>query len=278
MRIRRRFAFGTRRTELLSFLTNYGIECEDAHGVSVFYLYEDEENFDAINNFMKANKSSGMRTAEYTKDELNSAKWLTVQSTWFHLNPRPDLRRDDDDFLPKTYDVASIECHECKKGLKQKWSFIVDKDPKWGARNFFHLKWMRDELFISKRAENALVANGLTGYEFWDVLRTSGKVIDGVKQLKITSHIAEGLNRDTADGTFICQVCNMERYYPPKVGVNMYSAKSFEGVQADIVKTKENIGAGDYIRGLILVTQKFRKVVMDEKLDKGLIFEPVTLV
>ena len=282
MRIKHRFAFGRDETNVRTFLDKYHIKYEDNSVFSVFYLYEDDENFETIFKYLKSNQAVVLATAEYSKEELNSTKWLKMRSIWNHLHPLPDGRQCDNakfEYLPKTYDATTIECKRCGKGLKQKWNFIVDKDPKWGARNFFHLKWLYDELFISKRAEDALVANGVTGFEFWDVLRKSGKVIDGVKQLKIKNHISEGLNKDTSLGSWICYVCNTEYYHPPKAGANIFCVKSFEGVHDDIVKSKENLSAGgDTPSSLILVTQKFRKVVTEAKLDKGLVFEPLTLV
>ena len=289
MRIKHRYTFDPRKPEMLSFLSRHNIMDEDPFVasdfgiyISSFEIYSDEENFNTVNNFMVSNNRVSLATAEYTKEELNSAKWLTIRSIWNHLHPLPDGRYYDEDnfeYLPKTYDASTIECQKCRKGLKQKWSFIVDKDPKWGARNFFHLKWMPEELFVSKKAEDTLVANGLIGFEFWDVLRKSGKAIDGVKQLKIKGHIAEGLNKDISHSTWVCPLCNTEYFLGPKAGANIFSTKSFEGVQADIIKGKENIGAGgDLPMGLIFVTQKFRKVVTEAKLDKGLIFEPLTLV
>jgi hypothetical protein len=80
---------------------------------------------------------------------------------------------------------------------------------------------------------------------------------------------------DTTKETLICPKCKFI-IYVPKPGANYYNKEIFENTNNDIVKTSEKFGDIACF-SLIIISNKFYKTITDAKLDRGLVFEPVSL-
>ena len=282
MRIKHRFAFSVKEIGVMRFLATKEIKLDIDYGIAVFEIFEDSENFDAILNFMKSCNVPKISTAVYTHEEISTAKWLTVRSSWRSLYPHP---RDDFGFRFTTYDATDYcekakgddgMLHWCGKGLVQKENFVLEKEPNWGPRNFLMINCIEDELFISPKAEAVLRSSDLTGYDIRDVMNKKGNVMNGVKQLFVKGCLAEGLCENAIEEKLTCPKCGFIKYIP-KAGANCFRKEIFEGVQEDIVKTKEQFGGGG-CSSQIIVTHKFYDVITKVKLDRGLVFEPVELI
>ena len=89
MRIKHRFAFSTGRTNAMRFLEKQGIRLDISYEIAVFEMFEDNENFDTISDFMLSSNITRISTAIYTGEEINAAQWLTVRSSWRSLFPHP---------------------------------------------------------------------------------------------------------------------------------------------------------------------------------------------
>ena len=297
MRIKHRYAFNTNETKLTSFLDKQGIKREEKYNVSIFYMYEDEQNFDTINNFMKDNKAVTLPTAVYTKKEIETATWLTVRSSWQSLYPQPqdDMKYktttyDDTDYCEGNPNLCNTDSREivfhlkyadkpmfyCGKGLIQKDSFAIKKEPNWGSRNFMMLHWVFDELFISPKAEEVLRKSDLKGFEIYDVFNKSKKKLENVKQIFVKNYVDEGFCADAIERTYTCPVCGFKKYWP-KTGAFHFHKEIFTDVKDDIVKTTDKFGEIN-CESLIFITQKFYQTVTDAKLDRGLVFEPIELI
>lgn len=299
MRIKRRFTFHQDEKKIFRFLDKHKIEYDhnDKSWSVAFELFEDQENFKLVDDFMSSKNRTGVATAVYTKDEVENAQWLTVRSTWRNLYPQPE---ENGGYKHTTYD-SSCRCegnppiltlrngtthrelsnknlpeHHCDKGLVQKNSFVLKKEPNWGSRNFLMIWWIWDEFFISLKAVEMLKNSDFTGFDFWDVLNTKGEAMSNTKQLLIKRYLDYGLHPISIQETFPCPICGFVKYFQ-KPGGNYFKKEIFDEVKEDIVKTSDKFGEIG-CSSLILVTHKFYKAITEAKLDRGLIFEPVELV
>ena len=282
MRIKHRFAFGTRKINVVQSLEQQGVELDISYGIAVFEIFEDNDKFNAISDLMSSNNITSIPTAIYTKEEIEAAQWLTVRSSWRSLYPQPI---DDFGFLRTTYDATDY-CEKakgsdgllywCGNGLVQKENFILAKEPNWGPRNFLMVNCVEDELFISPKTEETLRTSDLSGFEIYDVLNKKRNVMSGVKQLFVKNYLGEGLCDSAILKKMTCPKCGYTKYIL-KAGANCFSKEAFEGVREDIIKSKEKIG-GMACFNLIIVTHKFYDVITKAKLDRGLVFEPVELI
>jgi len=296
MKVRHRFAFNTSKTKIISFLDKHGIKYEEMQGVTVFYVYEDEDDFVMIKEFMTSNEAVSISNAIYTKNEIETADWLTVRSSWSSLYPQPE---EDMNYRFATYDATNYcegnpnisipqgdkittyrkyatPTYYCRKGLVQKESFVLKKEPNWGSRNFTMLHWVGDELFISPKTAEVLTKSDLSGFEYYDVKNKSKKTFNNVKQILIGNYVDKGLCADAIERTHKCPVCGFTKFHL-KTGIYRFHKEVFEGIKNDIVKTTDKFGE-IHCDSLILITHKFYRTIVDSKLDRGLIFEPIKLV
>jgi len=279
MRIKHRYILNNGEKDILAFLDKMKIKYDKNEIITVFEIYEDDRDYMAIKAFMtsKGNESIG-REAVYTIEEINEAQWLAVRSSWVSLYPHP---REDMKYRFTTYDATdycegSRPKYYCNKGSIQKEDFAFEKKPNWGPRNFLMINWVADELFISEKAVDILKASNLKGFKIMDVMTKSRNIMDGVKQLFVESYLDKGLCPETIRETLVCPKCGFEKYIPV-AGPFSYRKEAFEAVDKDIVKTEEKFG-GVMCFSYIIVTQRFRELLANSKLDRGLVYEPVKLV
>jgi len=278
MRIKYRFAFNADEADVINFLRKKNIEYEKSGFTVVFELYEEHEKFNEVKSYMESHNAIIIPNAVYARNEINSAQWLTIRSSWGNLYPQPE---DDMKYISTTYDsVDYCEGNEpsyyCRKGLIQKESFVLKKEPNWGSRNFMMLHWVADELFMSPKAEDVLKSSNLKGFEIYNVLSKSKKELEGIKQIFVKTYLPEGFSADSIERKLTCPKCNFTKYWP-KTGALRFHKRIFEGVQGDIVKTTDKFGETG-CDSLILIAHKFYDVIKNAKLDRGLVFEPIELI
>ena len=293
MKIKHRFAFNTKRNNIRLFLDKHGIKYKAMHDYSIFYLYDDNDVFDLINDFMISNNETSIATPIYTKKELESAQWLTIKSGWNSLYPQPI---NQPSYIYTTYDMTNycggnpnlynekigewyrehdLPFYLCEKGLVQKDGFVLKKEPNWGSRGFTMLFWVTDELFISPKTEEVL-NNNLRGIVYFPVYNKSKKMFDNVKQIYINNYVDKGLCIDSIERIYTCPICGFIKYWP-KIGPIRFRKEIFENIDVDIVKTTDKFWERE-CDSLILVTNKFYKTIINAKLDRGLFFEPIELI
>ena len=272
MRIKHRYGYNSSETQITKFLDIQGIKYDQTGGIITFEIYNDHENCNYIIKFMEAHSvSENLSEAQYTKDEINAAQWLSVRSTWRNGYPQP---QDDMGYRFSTYDSTNY-CEKCRFGLIQKENFMLKKEPNWGTRDFLMINWIQDELFISKNAEKFFRTGDLTGFDIYDVFTKSRSIMEGIKQLYVRNYLDFGLMPETIKEKFHCSKCNHTIYIAKPV--IYYDRKVFKSINLDIIKTQEKFGQLT-CSSIIFVTHKFFKAIIEAKLDRGLVFEPVQLV
>lgn len=280
MRIKQRFVFDSRGNnfDISKLLSQHGVKFEKREPLTIFELFEDQKCFEEIvERLAPYNVSRNLPEAVYTREEINEAQWLTIRSSWRSLYPYP---REDMGYRFTTYDSVDFCEREgaywCGKGLIQKDNFVLEKEPNWGPRNFLMINLIDDELFISQKAEELLRSSSLKGFEIYNVIDKRKNTMGGIKQLLIKDFLEEGLCVEEVQETLVCPKCGFTKYIL-KAGITCFKKEIFKDVKDDIVKTKEKFGGIGCV-SLILITHSFYRAITEARLDRGLVFEPITLL
>ena len=243
--------------------------------INAINIFDDSENYQKIAGFLETRNifpCNATSKVVYTKQEIEKAEWLTVRCTWLSDYPQP---ADDFGYVNTTY-ASSDFCKKCLKGLVQKDSFSIKKKPNWGSKNFMMINWVHDELFVSSKVETVFTDNDVKGIDFYKVLNRSKKEIEGTKQIYVKNYLEPGLRSESVEYELICPVCNYKKYFP-KLGLIYYNKDVFNNLNVDMIKSCEKFGEITCI-SLIFITQRLYKIIVDNNLGRGLVYEPVQLV
>lgn len=271
----------------------------DALGFSiiVFNVTEDQPQWPEIERLIgESDVASHLVTNLFSTTEMDRAEWLHVSALGQHGYPQPE---DDFGYIEATYDVSQY-CYRCGIGGVQKAPFRLRSEPKARHSQFLQLNWVFDELFVRSEARQGLTAAGLTGFDFRPaVIHRADRPSGEVQQMEILSVLQPALD-PTGLETVTCNERNEEwesirRRFPnlqsPVPEPNSYCGgvkyhlehrgpfrfdRSALVAAPDVVKSHEWFGSGASAFRLVLVSQRFRQIVLEAKW-RGLSFEPVEL-
>lgn len=279
MRISRHICFRVRLHPAMALYvlrSDIAFEQVDDTDFIVFDIFEDDPHWPSIQALLEADGDHAIATTIFTKQELKDAEWLTIRSKWHNGYPQPESAFD---YREITYDASQF-CRECGAGLVQRDSFRLTKAPKWGTRHFFSLNWVFDELFVDDAARNILDSSGLTGFHFLPAKNKRGtEELPGVHQLAIEALTQPGVVTGGRDINKIhtCAVCGRTKYQPTGIGMHVFRREALDGMP-DICRTHEDWGSGHGADRLILISQRMYRLIVDNHLDRSLVFEPIQLV
>ncbi len=276
MKVKKRILFSKEdNADLLSLLVIRGISFNDNY-VAVLEIYDDHSVWPIIEEYVKEHDLLCLSETIFTKTELENAGWLRVRSKWRNGYPQPENTFEYENI---TYTRANY-CPECGFGLQQIQPFRIKKEPKWGNRHFMMLNWVEDELFVSGLAKELLEQSELSGFSFAAVCDKKGNAqIPDIYQLVITGLLDAGLdpNVPAIDATYICPSCGTKKYHPTGIGMLAFQKSIFDNAP-DIVKTSEAFGWGNSVSHDILVSNSMYRFIVKNHLDRGVVFEPITLL
>lgn len=277
MVIQRYIPFRTDEHELLlDYAASNGIKFSRGEIISSLEISEDSIHWPWVEAYVHKHDIRTQPETKYTARELRSAQWLRVRSKWRNGYPQPEGAFAYEAITYNTDD----NCLECGAGLVQQDAFRINKTPSWGNRHFMMLNWVEDELFVDETAKNILTQSGLSGLSFREVKDKKGvQYLDNVYQLQINTVLPEGYvaDRRAVNAINVCPKCGTAKYHPTGIGMHAFKAEIFEGAP-DLVKSAEVFGWGHSATRLILVSQKLFQVITHNKLERGLVFEPIELV
>lgn len=78
------------------------------------------------------------------------------------------------------------------------------------------------------------------------------------------------------DSVLNCKKCGKEKYV--ESGKQLEFKRDAFREDIDIVKTYESFGAAYTATSLIFINQKFYRFIVDNKMDKNLVIEPIKIV
>lgn len=261
---------------LISFLQENGIAYDQGEIITSFDILQSNQHWQDISRYIADRALFCISNTVFTESELSSAQWLTLRSQWRCGYPQPEAAFRYEQI---TYSKSG-HCEVCGSGLIQNCEFRIKKTPKWGKRHFMMLNWVADELFLDDYAKCILEKEGLTGISFRQVLNSNGKtVLPDINQLVIPNTLPLGLvpEEPTVDQIVPCKACGCTKYHTCGIGMLKYKKEVFEGAP-DVVKTSEIYGWGHSASRLIILNQKMYQTILKNKLDRGLVFEPLQLV
>lgn len=277
MEINKHIFFGKDKApELVEYLQQNGIPYKDTNGLIIFDILQSDQHWRTVCGIVENRKISYLSETLFSKQELSDASWLTVRSQWRNGYPQPESNFA---YQRITYSTDHY-CNECGSGLQQVDSFRMKSAPKWGNKHFMMLNWVYDELFLDDAAKNMLIENGFTGFHFSNVHSKNGKsVLSGVHQLVIDSKSNPGFIEGNPDvrNIVMCPVCGIQKYHPSGIGMHSFRKDALLDMP-DICKTYEVFGWRKSSDHLILVRQNVYRSIMDNRLDRGLVFSPVELI
>lgn len=260
--------------------------------ISVLNITEDHEAWSAIESLLA--KDDSLHTIEnlFSSDEIKAAEWLVVFAKGHHGYPQPE---DNRGYKEITYDTSNY-CKMCAVGAVQNAPFRFRAEPKANHSHFLQLNWVFDELFVRPDVRHTLEESDITGISFVPpIIHKKNIPIQSVVQMKIDKVLAGGLNILGLQPV-TCQQCNEEfkegisyefrtksmsychriKYHLMRRGSFKFKRHVFDGMP-DVVKSKEWFGSSGVAFQLIIVSGKFRDIVLQMKW-RGISFEPVELV
>ena len=99
-----RFTFNNKRERVVMYLKNNNLKFDEG-GISVYGIYEDDDNFKEITTFLKSEGLTPTLHCHYTEQELDEAEWLYVWGAWSYDYPQPANLHDrtQPSYLDSTY-------------------------------------------------------------------------------------------------------------------------------------------------------------------------------
>lgn len=276
MRIKRRIGLNLNSdVSLVRYFEQNCILVKKSGHIGIVEVYEDDPAWPEIRDLLSVLHKRAQSETLFTNEELQSASWLIVRSSWRNGYPQPD---GDGLYKTLTYSCDKY-CSICGSGLVQNNPFRILKTPNWGRRNFFMLNWIFDELFVDEVTKTLLSNSELTGFSFMEVLNKKGtERISNTYQLVISTVLSEGLIAElpAIDDVYCCEKCGIKKYHPCGRGMKLYKKEVFEKAP-DIVKTAEIFGWGQGADRLVVISNKMYRFLVENHLDKCLCFEPIEL-
>lgn len=280
MRITAHIGFSkTRRPIFWKYIQDNRIPADHSEGedVAAIDIHSEDPHWPWITDYAATHNMVCLFDMEFTKKELREAEWLSVRTTWRYGYPEPS---DDYKYKDITYTKDSY-CNNCGTGLTQIDCFRIKKTPKWGQRHFYAPFWIEDEFFISETAKALLEHSNLNGITFLPVKNKKGtETLADVWQMVIPTVLEDGLIEDDSflKKVTLCPCCGKKKYCKNGKAKVMYYKRIFQGAP-DFIKS------GDCFGGMpksscreIIISQKAYRFLVDNKLDKGLLFYPIALI
>ena len=261
---------------LLAYLVKNAIPFKDTNGLITFDICQDSIHWPVIERFTKISKVTVLSETKFSTTELKAAEWLSIRSQWRYGYPQPEGQFR---YLEITYDGKSY-CKECGSGLVQVNPFRMKNTPKWGNRHFMMLNWVNDELFVDDTVRNLFLTSRVSGCDFTSVCNSKGTAeLLGCYQLSVLKKADLGFvaNQISVQNEYTCPACGCMKYHPSGIG-KYHFPKGVLDDMPDICKTAEYFGWGKGADSLILIRQKVYQLLVDNQLDRGLIFTPIEIV
>lgn len=277
MKVRKHITFRENdNPELIQYLSEQGITYSKGEIISSLECYEHDANWGYISQYVNEKRLLCHSETIFSQLELSNAEWLTVRSKWKNGYPQPEASFAYESI---TYSSKSF-CSQCGAGLTQVNPFRIKSIPKWGNKHFMMLNWIPDELFVDESAKDILQQNDVSGISFWPVHNKTGReTLSRIYQIAITDILHPGIRIDaqSIDTVIECPNCGIPKYHPTGIGMHSFKREIFDGA-SDVVKSFEVFGWGRSACRLIIINQKTYQLLIQHKLDKNLVFEPVMLV
>lgn len=271
---------------LKEFLEKYDIDYQVEKNIDyvTFYLKSDMNDFDKI--FSEATKMKNQNLIEgylapntrieYTKNELENADWLQIKvESRFHYAEPANMRKFEEIYYKKV-----SGCEECGYSYIQSDNIRMKKSIRFtGKRNIVGVLNLPNELFISEKVKELLENSDLQGFEIWPVYDTKKEsILKNTFQLYIKHRANFSMEPESYAKKCTCKSCGRDKFIIHEEAAQyVYSKEKLKGMQYDIFKTKEELGASK-VASSIIISHRFYEFLCNNKLDNELYFNVIRLV
>jgi hypothetical protein len=274
MRIKHRYSINNDSVKLLEYLSSKNVRFHKGQILSSFEIFEDDENWEDIKTVMESENLHSLTNLEYSTREIKTARWLRIRSSWRWGYPQPENKYQEITYNDTNY------CSECGRGLIQKDTFFIKKEPNWGKHDFLQLFWIEDELFIKDDTAKVLQEAQLQGYELLGVRQyRTNELLKTTKQIKILNEYSDELvfSDNEINKKIICPRCGKIKYVLYGSAVIKAKQTALEECHSDILKTKNVFGDGALAAKCILISNNFAKVILENSWN-DIVLEPIQLI
>jgi hypothetical protein len=230
-------------------------------------------------------------SSHFTKTELDGAEWLQLSALGHHGYPQPE-----EGYQEATYNVSDY-CPTCGIGGVQSAPFRLRTEFEASHSQIVQLNWVFDEFFLREEARDDLRGAAITGIDYLaPMLHKNNRPSERVGQMVVQTGLPPALdptglqpvtckpqNEEWDPGQRLGpsepegrRYCGRVKYQFTHNGPYRFESSAFAGAP-DVVKSHEWFGSGSSAHRLVIVSQRFRQVVVTAKW-RGVSFEPIELV
>ena len=234
-----------------------------AQGFVTFEVDEGHERWSELANWIQVRRAVDIVSTRFSKQEIDTAKWLILVSDWHQGYPQPD--EDVFGYREATFDLTDY-CKQCGMGMKQKAPFQMKSEPNWGRNGILQLNWVFDEYFVTPTIWASIFKPQGIGSR--PVRNSKGGELKTVVQLVVEEEIGiltDGLAREE------CPNCRRVKYLPIARGPFPSLTRSPSQAMA---KTREYFGSGASAYRGILISHSLARILNEQKI-RGASVKPV---
>lgn len=261
-----------KNVQLIEFLNKHNIEYKEGSNQSwikfsicsslpeaEFYLKELE----------KVNIKGDYTTVEFTSKELLEAEFLMMRPN------RQSIDIENEGAFQYGCRWISKSGHEFMRHEEQVKELVVKKVPPMKKNNAF---WCESTgfsiIFADKRIQKLAEENSLTGIEFKNVFLQNGKCSDEFFQMTSSNVLKkEGIVWGYGEKIENCSRCGKEQYVIDNAWQLHLDFSKIEK-QSDLYVTESIFGEG-IARPIYVISQKFYRILVENKLNRSITFYPV---
>ncbi|MBK8214431.1 MAG: hypothetical protein IPK71_11870 [Myxococcales bacterium] len=236
---------------------------EGGEPLLTFDVDENHPNWSLLSALFDGWNVFNMVRTEFTKKELESARWLEV-GAWHHGYPQP--HDEEFGYLQATYDLTDW-CESCGIGMKQKAPFQMKREPKWGATRSCSSSGCTTSSLLLPMPGFAPSSPQAWGCR--PVLNTKGVELKTVVQLVVETRVGIVTNGLAFER---CERCGRTKYLPVTRG-------AFPALRdvptASLVRTAEYFGSGGQADQRVLMSQDVARALNAAGV-RGAVLKPVT--
>ena len=135
----------------------------------IFEISQDRADFKDIEKFLDTRNGKVIQIRlEYSKKELNKAKYLRLWLRKYSGYPQPETINVKNSYINYTYDITNF-CPICGSGLIQRDSFYLKKSFNIEKVRIGGVYWGYDTFLITNELRDLFVKEGFSGIEFLPV-------------------------------------------------------------------------------------------------------------
>lgn len=284
MRVKARFVIPMKEDIATAFYERIGLKIPERDrkwGLYVIEPYMDSDRFVQITEALKEFGIECRYTEEkvYTKAEMEATPLFMV----LPLHCRAGYPQPENNYFSVSFD-ASTGCPSCSNGRLQNAPLHLRSNVSIGKADVSGIEWT-NELVVSKRARMIMEQAGLSGFEFWELIRHGKKEpFTDIFQLKINAQLPPMADETVLkvtqtielDGITLHPFCDNGCGQLSLTGSPYYHAEVLKDLP-DFCLSSEWIGGGRGRFRIPFASQKTYRLFQENKI-KGLNFLPVIIV